>query len=71
MKRYEDVQFINSAAIMEADNPVFENSLYEAVSAKDAYVEECLKHYIGRIVKCRSVEDLEKVREGVTPDCYS
>lgn len=71
LKRYEDVQFINSAAIMEADNPVFENSLYEAVSAKDAYVEECLKHYIGRIVKCRSVEDLEKVREGVTPDCYS
>lgn len=71
LKRYEDVQFINSQAIMKADNPVFENSLYEAVSAKDSYVDQCLKHYIGRIVKCRSVEELEKVREGVTPDCYS
>lgn len=71
LKRFEDVHLINSAAIMKAENPVFENSLYEAVSTKDEYVDACLKHYIGRIVKCRSVEELEKVREGVTPDCYS
>lgn len=71
LKRFEDVHLIHSEAIMKAENPVFENSLYEAVSCKDAYVDACLRHYIGRIVKCRSVEELEKVREGVTPDCYS
>lgn len=71
LKRFEDVHLIHSAAIMKAENPVIENSLYEAVSAQDEYVDACLRHYIGRIVKCRSVEELEKVREGVTPDCYS
>lgn len=71
LKRFEDVHLIHSAAIMQADNHVMENSLYEAVSAQDDYIDACLKHYIGRIVKCRSVEELENVREGVTPDCYS
>ncbi len=71
LKRFEDVHLIHSAAIMKADSPVMDNSLYEAVEAQDDYVDACLKHYIGRIIKCRSVEELEKVREGVTPDCYS
>ena len=31
----------------------------------------CLKRYLGHIIKCRSVEELEQVRDGVTPDCYS
>ena len=34
-------------------------------------MDSCLKRYLGRIVKCRSVEELEQVRDGVTPDCYS
>ena len=71
MKQFEDVQLINSYAIANKESKVEKNALYEAVSAKEDYVDACLKHYIGRIIKCRSVEELEKVREGVTPDCYS
>lgn len=71
MKQFEDVQLINSYAIANKESKVEKNALYEAVSAKEEYVDACLKHYIGRIIKCRSVEELEKVREGVTPDCYS
>lgn len=70
-KQFEDVTLINSAAICKLDNKVLENSLYEAVSAKEKYIDECLKHYIGRIVKCKSVDELTTVRDGVTADCYS
>ena len=48
-----------------------ENSLYEAVETKEAYVDVCLKRYLGHIIKCHSVEELEQVKDGVTPDCYS
>ena len=34
-------------------------------------MDVCLKRYLGHIMKCRSVEELEQVRDGVTPDCYS
>lgn len=71
MKRFEDIKLIHSGKIMESEKTVLKNSLYEAVTAKEEYVEECLKHYIGRVVKCRSVEELEQVRDGVTPDCYA
>ena len=38
---------------------------------KKSFVDDCLKRYLGRTVKCESVEELSKVRDGVTPDCYS
>lgn len=34
-------------------------------------MDVCLKRYLGHIIKCRSVDELEQVRDGVTPDCYS
>ena len=48
-----------------------DGSLYEAVDTKEKYVDVCLKRYLGHIIKCRSVDELEQVRDGVTPDCYS
>lgn len=71
LKRFEEVMLINSDAIVKAEKTVWPNSLYEAVSTTYDYVDACLKHYLGRIIKCRSVAELENVREGVTPDCYS
>lgn len=71
MKEFESVQLINSAAI-SADAPRAEvNSLYEAVHTEKAFADICLKRYLGRVIKCLSVEGLEQVRDGVTPDCYS
>ena len=34
-------------------------------------MDVCLKRYLGHISKCHSVEELEQVKDGVTPDCYS
>ena len=53
LKRFEEVTLINSDAIVKADKNVLPNSLYEAVSTTYDYVDACLKHYLGRIIKCR------------------
>src|SRR5699024_10360576 len=37
----------------------------------EGYVDGCLKHFLGRMMKCRNVEELETVKDGVTRDCYS
>ena len=71
MKQYENVDLINSKAIADSKTDCMEGSLYEAVKTQEAYVDVCLKRYLGHIIKCRSVEELEQVRDGVTPDCYS
>ena len=71
MKQFEEVDLINSKAIADSEPRAMENSLYEAVETKEAYVDVCLKRYLGHIVKCHSVEELEQVKDGVTPDCYS
>lgn len=71
MKKFEEVDLINSKAIADSEPRAAESSLYEAVTTKEAYVDICLKRYLGHIVKCRSVDELEQVRDGVTPDCYS
>lgn len=71
MKQYEEVDLINTRAIRESGPEAEKGSLYEAVETRFPYVDSCLKRYLGHIMKCRSVEELEKVRDGVTPDCYS
>ena len=71
MKQFEEVDLINSKAIEDSEPRAMENSLYEAVETKEAYVDVCLKRYLGHIIKCHSVEELEQVKDGVTPDCYS
>jgi hypothetical protein len=73
MKRreYEEIDLINTAAI-ERDQPqAGKGTLYEAVKTEEAYVDLCLKRYLGRISKCETVEQLHEVADGVTPDCYS
>ena len=57
---------------IKRESPAAERkSLYEAVHTDLDYVDWCLKRYLGRIQKCGTVEELDSVRDGVTPDCYS
>ncbi|MFI3238439.1 MAG: SbcC/MukB-like Walker B domain-containing protein [Lachnospiraceae bacterium] len=71
MKQFENVELIHAKAIMNKQPQADEKSLYEAVQAEASYVDACLKHYLGRVIKCDCVDDLEKVRDGVTRDCYA
>nr|MDE7479540.1 AAA family ATPase [Lachnospiraceae bacterium] len=71
MKKYEEVELINTDAIMKLNASVDDNSLYEAVATDIPYIDACLKRYLGHTQKCHTIEELEHVRDGVTPDCYS
>lgn len=71
MKQYENVDLINSRAIADSDPKAMEGALYEAVETEEEYVDVCLRRYLGHIIKCHSVEELEQVKDGVTQDCYS
>ena len=71
MRQFEEVDLINTKAIADSNPKTMDDSLYEAVQTGEKYVDACLRRYLGHIIKCRSVEELEQVRDGVTPDCYS
>ena len=71
MRQFEEVDLINSEAVTKSDPTAEEGSLYEAVRAGEPFADSCLKRYLGRIMKCRTVEELRNVKDGVTPDCYS
>ena len=71
MKEYEEIDLINSAAVVESKPEALKHSLYEAVEAREPYVDACLKRYLGRILKCHSTEELIKAGNGVTADCCS
>ena len=71
MKQFENVDLLHVENIIRDDQEARENSLYEAVETDVDYVDACLRHFLGRVIKCRTVEELEQVRDGVTADCYS
>lgn len=71
MKEFEEIEVINTKALAESEPRVLEGTLYEAVTTDIPYVDSCLRRFLGHIVKCHSVEELEEVKDGVTPDCYS
>ena len=71
LKKFQEVDLINTQAILKDQPQAQPGTLYEAVRAEDPFVDDCLKRYLGRTVKCESVEELSKVRDGVTSDCYS
>ena len=71
MKQFENVDLLHVANIVRDGQEARENALYEAVETDVDYVDACLRHFLGRVIKCRTVEELEQVRDGVTADCYS
>ena len=71
LKKFQEVDLINTQAILKDQPQAQPGTLYEAVRAEESFVDDCLKRYLGRTVKCESLEELSKVRDGVTPDCYS
>ena len=69
--RYENVDLINSDALVQSEPKARENSLYETVRCEDSYVDACLRRFLGGIIKCDTEEELVAAGNGVTKDCYS
>ncbi len=71
MKQFENVDLLHVENIVKDQPEAREGALYEAVKTDVDYVDACLRHFLGRVMKCGSIEELEQVRDGVTQDCYS
>ena len=67
----DEVDLLDTAAIVKSEPKVHDNSIYEAVHAEEPYVDQCLRRYLGRIAKCETEEELRASGNGVTADCYS
>ena len=53
MKGIEDVELMDTAAIVRDNPKADENTLYECVRTEESYVDTCLKRYLGRIRNVR------------------
>lgn len=71
MEEFENVELIHSQAVVASNPREQDHSLYEATKTDLAYVDSCLKRYLGHVIKCNTTEELEKVKDGVTKDCYA
>ncbi len=71
LSRHENVDLINSKALVESEPKCKENSLYETVKCEQDYVDACLRRFLGGIIKCETEEEMVAAGNGVTKDCYS
>ncbi len=71
MKEFQHVELINSKAIEDTEPKAKKNSLYEVVKTEYEYIDLCLKRYLGKVIKCELVSQLEEARDGVMKDCYA
>ena len=62
----DEVDLLDTAAIVKSEPKVHDNSIYEAVHAEEPYVDQCLRRYLGRIAKCETEEELRASGNGVT-----
>jgi len=71
LSRFEDVDLINSDALLASNPKAKEGSLYETVKTDKAYVDACLRRFLGGIIKCETEEEMVAAKNAVTKDCYS
>lgn len=71
LTRFEDVDLINSDALLSSNPKAKADSLYETVRTDKEYVDACLKRFLGGILKCQTEEEMVAAKNAVTKDCYS
>ena len=55
--------------VLEEKHEVRPGALAEEVIAKESYVREYIRFFLGNVMKCENIEELRNQRIGVTPDC--
>lgn len=71
LSRHENIDLINTKALQESKPKIKEGSLYDMVRCKEAYVDDCLKRFLGNIICCETEEEMVAAGNAVTKDCYS
>lgn len=71
LSRHENIDLINAKALQESQPKIRENSLYEMVTCEKEYVDDCLKRFLGSIIRCETEEEMVAAGNAITKDCYS
>ena len=68
-KKYYRVAVLDTEKVLEEKHEVRPGALAEEVIAKESYVREYIRFFLGNVMKCENIEELRNQRIGVTPDC--
>ncbi len=68
-EKYGGIKVIDTKSITENNLSPKTGSLYDVVFSDLDYVKDVLKYYLGKIIRCDSVEELQRAGNGVTADC--
>ncbi|MEY8355042.1 SbcC/MukB-like Walker B domain-containing protein [Lachnospiraceae bacterium 54-53] len=66
---YFNVAVLDTEKVAQITSEVVKGALAEEVAVREAYLQPYMDLLLGRVVKCRSLEELRRCRVGVTPDC--
>lgn len=66
---YYNVAVLDTEKAKEGSYEAEEGALWEEVTVREEYLKPFIKLLLGRVVKCRSLDELRKCRIGITPDC--
>lgn len=68
-KKFFRVAVLDTERVMEEEHQIRPGALAEEVTAKEPYVQEYIRFFLGNVQKCETIEELRHCKIGVTPDC--
>lgn len=68
-REYWNVAVLDTEKASKAAPPIFENALSKEVEVREDYLRPFIDMLLGKVIKCRGIEELRKNRTGITPDC--
>ena len=68
-KKFWNIAVLDTERASEYSNEALKDSLAEEVSVREAYLKPYISLLLGKVIKCTSIEELQKNAIGITPDC--
>lgn len=68
-KEYFSVAVLDTDQATKITPQVMENALSGEIEVREEYLRPYIDMLLGRVIKCRSSEELRENRTGITPDC--
>ncbi len=66
---YFNVAVLDTEKVGKSSYEVVKDGLAEEITVREAYLQPYIGLLLGKVVKCRNLEELRRCRIGVTPDC--
>ena len=68
-KKYYSVAVLDTEKAASSQAAVLKNSLAEEIGVKEAFLAPYMELLLGKVIKCRSIEELSDCKIGITPEC--